>query len=229
MSSVAGNMFGCVVVLAPHMDDDVIGMGGTIAYLSERGNEVYVVYLTDGGANYSGVERKRYVETRKDEARRTSQILSVRDVYFLDYPDAKLHQYVEPATEKVIDIVLHRKAGIIYVPHANEYHIDHRAANEIAKIVAWKLAFLYGHTIHYIYEYEVWPPMNVFTDVINITNYIEIKRKALQILANGSQKYIDPEAILALNRYRAFWTIGGGYVEAFNAINIWGIRTLKRT
>jgi hypothetical protein len=42
------------LVLAPHMDDDAIGMGGTIAYLSENGVEIYVTHLTDGGGNYSG-------------------------------------------------------------------------------------------------------------------------------------------------------------------------------
>jgi LmbE family N-acetylglucosaminyl deacetylase len=42
------------LVLTPHMDDEVIGMGGTIANLVKSGYQVVVVYLTDGAAAYEG-------------------------------------------------------------------------------------------------------------------------------------------------------------------------------
>jgi LmbE family N-acetylglucosaminyl deacetylase len=189
------------LVLAPHMDDEVIGMGGTIAYLSDNGFEVYVAYLTDGGGNYSGAERRRYVETRKGEARRCSRILGVKDSFFLDYPDASLYKYMYDAVENLVGIILRLGVTVIYAPHANEYHVDHRAANEIARIAAWRLAYLHGHAIHYIYEYETWPPMAGFTDIVDITGCVEAKRKALQVVAEGSQKYLDPDSVLALNRY----------------------------
>ena len=38
------------LVLTPHMDSEVIGMGGTIAILVKSGYQVVVVYLTDGAA-----------------------------------------------------------------------------------------------------------------------------------------------------------------------------------
>jgi LmbE family N-acetylglucosaminyl deacetylase len=41
------------LVLTPHMDDEVIGTGGTIANLVKSGYQV-VVYLTDGAAAYEG-------------------------------------------------------------------------------------------------------------------------------------------------------------------------------
>ena len=41
---------GIRLVLTPHMDDEVIGMGGTIANLVKSGYQVVVVYLTDGAA-----------------------------------------------------------------------------------------------------------------------------------------------------------------------------------
>jgi len=37
-----------VVVLSPHPDDDVIGMGGTIARLGEHGHRVHIAYQTSG-------------------------------------------------------------------------------------------------------------------------------------------------------------------------------------
>jgi len=37
-----------VLVLAAHPDDEVLGMGATIALHADRGDEVRVVCLTDG-------------------------------------------------------------------------------------------------------------------------------------------------------------------------------------
>jgi len=61
------------LVLTPHMDDEVIGMGGTIANLVKSGYQVVVVYLTDGAAAYEGEvlqgsERQQYFLRRKSEA-----------------------------------------------------------------------------------------------------------------------------------------------------------------
>ena len=39
-----------VLVLAAHPDDEVLGMGGTIAVHTDRGDEVRVVVLTDGSS-----------------------------------------------------------------------------------------------------------------------------------------------------------------------------------
>ena len=60
-------------MLTPHMDAEVIGMGGTIALLSRAGYDVVVVYLTDGAGAFEGhvpegEERARYSGIRREEA-----------------------------------------------------------------------------------------------------------------------------------------------------------------
>ena len=37
-----------IMIFSPHPDDDVIGCGGALAFLSGRGNRLIVVYLTNG-------------------------------------------------------------------------------------------------------------------------------------------------------------------------------------
>ena len=65
-----------VLVLAPHMDDEVIGCGGTVARHVARGADVTVIFLTDGrqgGAvaqSGGSLEPLDIVATRKQEARR---------------------------------------------------------------------------------------------------------------------------------------------------------------
>src|SRR5882724_2841134 len=70
---------GKILVLAPHMDDETLGCGGTIARHAQAGADVAVVFLTDGrygsGAIAAlpeperGRRQREYVEIRKEEAR----------------------------------------------------------------------------------------------------------------------------------------------------------------
>ena len=37
-----------ILVVAAHPDDDILGMGGTLAKYSKQGNEIKVIFMTDG-------------------------------------------------------------------------------------------------------------------------------------------------------------------------------------
>jgi len=92
-----------VLVLAAHPDDEVLGMGGTIAqHATVRGDEVRIVCLTDG----SSVQYPDDTETRKRknaEAKRAAAELGVSDYVHLDFPDMRLdsvpHVEVNAAVE----------------------------------------------------------------------------------------------------------------------------------
>lgn len=68
-----------VLVLAPHMDDETIGCGGTLALHAQRGAQITVMFLTDGRNGSSevnmmfGKEReqrqKELIETRTSTSR----------------------------------------------------------------------------------------------------------------------------------------------------------------
>jgi len=144
------------LVLTPHMDDEVIGMGGTIANLVKSGYQVVVVYLTDGAAAYEGEvlqgsERQQYFLRRKSEAGEALGILGCASdrLAFLKFPDARLAEYVPQAVDEVVDLILSTGANVIYAPHPGEYHPDHRAANKIARLAAWNAMFLHGHKIEF--------------------------------------------------------------------------------
>jgi len=97
------------LILTPHMDDEVIGMGGTIANLVKSGYQVVVVYLTDGAAAYEGnvSETKQYFSKRKSEAEEALGVLGCASgrLAFLRFPDAKLAEYAPPHEGKVLKSV----------------------------------------------------------------------------------------------------------------------------
>lgn len=49
--------YGPVLVIAPHPDDEVLGVGGTMARLSDAGAEVHVAIVTTGRAPVSPPNR----------------------------------------------------------------------------------------------------------------------------------------------------------------------------
>ena len=58
-----------ILVIAAHPDDEVYGMGGTIAKLSEAGDEVHVLIVTDGcTAQYRNDPRLPQILAQKQEA-----------------------------------------------------------------------------------------------------------------------------------------------------------------
>src|SRR5215471_17732082 len=89
-----------IVVLAPHMDDEVIGCGGALYKHVRNGAEVTVVYMTDGRYGSSalhlltGAERKRregeLIEVRKREAQLAMETLGVKEGIFLDAEETHL-------------------------------------------------------------------------------------------------------------------------------------------
>ena len=84
--------FGRTVVLAPHPDDESLGVGGTIAQLIGLGLPVGVIFLTDGEASHPGSEShppSALGTLRRSEARGACRALGVTDdaVAFLGLPD----------------------------------------------------------------------------------------------------------------------------------------------
>lgn len=56
-----------VVVLAPHQDDEVIGAGGALALLAERGAAISIVFMSDGRRNVRGRELRPVLKAESDK------------------------------------------------------------------------------------------------------------------------------------------------------------------
>ena len=116
-----------VLVLAAHPDDEVLGMGGTIAlHAAVRGDEVRIVCVTDGSSTqYPGDDERR--ERKSEEARRAAAALGVSDYLHLDLPDMRLdtlpHVEVNRVVEEQVSAV---RPEVVYTAHP-DVNRDHRA------------------------------------------------------------------------------------------------------
>ena len=68
-------------VIAPHPDDEVLGVGGTMARLASEGREVVVAIVTRGEPP---IFSESFVEQGRREALEAHELLDVRKTLFLD-------------------------------------------------------------------------------------------------------------------------------------------------
>ena len=205
-----------VLVLSPHPDDDIFGLGGTIARMSASGAKVSVAYFCDGSGGVAEVGGKRdtgLVELRRAEAKKAGEILKISEQVFFGYPDDKLAAGTS-ANLALNDLIKRVKPDIIFVPSFLDNHPDHRAVNEILfKSIAQENPNLP------IWLYEIWTP--IFANrIVNITDVIEEKQAAIATQESQLKSRGYDKAILGLNQYRAEINGLEGYAEGFFATTI---------
>ncbi len=136
------------LVIVAHPDDAEFGAGGTIAAWIHEGWDIHYVICTDGAsggpddASEVGPEARLAVtETRKKEQRAAADVLGVKDILFLDYPDGLLQPSLELRRQLVRIIRQYRPSRIlcqspdrVWTPgyFIGRHHPDHLAAGQAA-------------------------------------------------------------------------------------------------
>ncbi len=204
-----------ILVLAPHNDDEVLGVGGTISKYVKSGHDVYVCEVTSGSM----------YETLQNEAKRAHEYLGIKDTFFLNLPVGKL-KVTEPyeINAKVNEIVKKVRPEIVYLPFLGDMHIDHREVAEAAMVALRPIG---DYSIREIYMYETLSETgwNIPSDErcfnpnvwVDITENMESKIHAMSFYQSQLNDFPHPrsqKALLALAMYRGA-TIGVEYAESF--------------
>lgn len=132
------------LVVVAHPDDAEFGCGGTLAAWAAEGWEITLVICTDGSAggpddatDVGPEARRRISEIRKAEQRAAAEILGLKEVVFLDYPDGMLQPSIELRRDIVRQIRRIRAQRIVcqspdrvWTPQYSipRFHPDHLAA-----------------------------------------------------------------------------------------------------
>ncbi|MDX2118275.1 MAG: PIG-L family deacetylase [Planctomycetota bacterium] len=120
-----------VVVVGPHPDDHEIGMGGTIALLAAQGHSVLLLDVTDGEPTPMGTREKRLVEAA-EAARILSAPGNAVRRHLLDLPNRSV-EHTLAARHAFAGVYRAVQADILFVPHHEDAHPDHRAVTRIAE------------------------------------------------------------------------------------------------
>ena len=124
-----------ILVLAPHADDEVLGMGGTIAKLSSEGHDVTVAILTGHGKESHPLwPRKNWDRIRK-ECSKAIELLGAAELRFEELPAACLDHVPTYETNGVVArVIKETQPEEVYIPFAFDLHKDHAAISYAATV-----------------------------------------------------------------------------------------------
>lgn len=120
-----------ILVVAAHPDDEVLGCGGYMASRVRSGNEVAVMFVSDGVTSRDGNLGASEIATRRQAAISAAKVLGVKDVLFGDFPDNKLDSVPILEIIKFIeDIVARTKPSVVLTHFGGDLNVDHRVVNQ---------------------------------------------------------------------------------------------------
>ncbi len=145
-----------VIVVAPHADDETLGVGGAIYDWTKGGLDVRVLIATDGGRSHDHPE---IIGIRRREALVAAGYLGVAEqLSFLDIADGELELHIETLSTAINDLVPGGEPTLIVAPRIGDGHSDHEAASRAANLVAFRRGPLVE-----VWGYGVWSWVNETT------------------------------------------------------------------
>ena len=215
-----------VLVIVAHPDDETLGAGGTLARHAASGDDVHIVFLTDGvGARGDDAAAK---SRRAEAANRAARTLGAREPEFLGFPDNRLDQIdlldiVQAIENRVFDL----NPLTIYTHHGGDLNIDHGICQRAVMTACRPLP---NSPVRRIFAMEIasstgWASPDsttVFlpTRFVDISATLPAKRQALEAYAEEMRNFPHVrsyEALEALARWRGA-SVGVTAAEAFMVV-----------
>ena len=194
-----------VLVIAAHPDDEVMGLGGTIAKLSAQGVECHLLVVTDGSSSqYRGSDHLgEIIEAKKIETKNCADTLGFRGIHYGELPDMKLdmtpHIVINQVIERVIDEV---QPDTVFTHFWGDVNRDHQ---EVYKSTLVAVRPVMGQVVKDLYCYRVpssteWTPNKAETMFmpnyfVDIEKYAEQKYKAFACYSTELREYPHPRSV----------------------------------
>jgi N-acetylglucosamine malate deacetylase 1 len=113
-----------ILVIAPHPDDEVLGVGGTLARLSNAGAATHIAIVTSAKAPTFDPEFQKTIE---EETRAAHEVLGVTQTHYCDFPAAQLdqisHSQVNASLSRLIEEI---EPDTVFIPFIGDVHLDHQ-------------------------------------------------------------------------------------------------------
>lgn len=112
------------LVIAPHPDDEVLGCGGTIARLADRGAAVDVAIVTRGAPPRFDAAQ---VAAVRAEAEAAHALLGVANSHFMEFPAAELDRVAQGTLGSALsELVAAVAPDTLFLPFVGDLHFDHQ-------------------------------------------------------------------------------------------------------
>jgi LmbE family N-acetylglucosaminyl deacetylase len=220
-----------VLVVAAHPDDEVLGCGGTIARLAQKGHDVTVAILGEGITSRYGKRDQAdqtHVEALHACSYQVAELLGVKDLFAYDLPDNRFDTIPLLDVIKIVEELVERvRPQVIYTHHNSDLNIDHVVVH---RAVLTATRPMIGRSVKDVYAFEVpssteWAfgqfqpafRANVFVDISDV---LSVKLQAMALYESEARAFPHPRSPEALGATARRWgsVVGVECAEAFELI-----------
>ena len=216
-----------VMIIAPHPDDETLGVGGTISKYSSQGAEIFVLIVS---GHLPPLYSYKDYEKTINEAKSAFKLLGVSHSQFLEIPATMINSKpIHEINAQILKIINDFNPHIVFCPYPDR-HIDHRLIFDTVMVTTRPVGT--GKDIQILAAYETlsethWNAPHIepnFTPnwVVDITEQIDNKLDALSCYKSQISDFPGPrsiEAIEALAKFRGTQA-GFSYGEGFHVIRM---------
>lgn len=180
-----------ILIVAPHPDDESIGVGGVLCSFPDKCD---VLVLTDGSLGTREMTQKECRIVRKKEFKQEMEYLGIKNYYMFEKQDGMLMNDLQCLQE--FDLSRYSK---IFVSSTNDNHLDHTAAFFCVKnaLMAQQL-----YNIE-VYQYEVHNLLSNPTHYLDITSCIDEKETLIRKHESQMAMFSFDEMARLTAQYRA--------------------------
>lgn len=218
-----------VLVVAAHPDDEILGVGGTVARHVAKGDIVYALILGEGqtsrGRHREDIDRNIVEELHKNTLE-SAKAVGYQEVFFADFPDNRFdHVDLLDIVKEIEQIIERLHPQILYTHYSGDLNIDHQytaravltASRPIGAYCVEEIyAFETLSSSEWNFDYSVQSAFcpNVFID---ITDYYYLKEQAMNCYVSELCNFPHPRSLVgmdSLSKTRGM-TAGMERAEAF--------------
>lgn len=198
------------LIIVAHPDDEVLGMGGTIAKLNAKGIETHLLIVTDGSSSqYRNAENLgSIIEKKKAETKAACDLLGVRSVLYGNLPDMKLDAVPHIDINAVIEGAIRSLCpDTVFTHFYGDVNLDHQAVFKSVMVACRPLS---GQCVRRLYCFEnpsstEWNAISSATVFVpnyfvNIGDYLKTKLDALSCYQTELRDYPHPRSIGHIER-----------------------------
>lgn len=194
-----------ILVIAAHPDDEVLGVGGTIAKLSDEGVECHLLIVTDGSsAQYRDSDHlQEIIDSKKIETKNCANILGFKSIHYGELPDMRLDKTPHIVINQVIERVINEvQPDTVFTHFWGDVNRDHQ---EVFKSTLVAVRPVMGQVVKELYCYRVpssteWTPNKADTMFmpnyfVDITRHADLKYKAFASYSTELREYPHPRSV----------------------------------
>jgi len=218
-----------ILVVAAHPDDEILGVGGTVARHSAEGDRVHSLILAEGSTSRSDSRdagaHAAEIEALREAARAAARCLGAEPPRFAGLPDNRMDQLdlldVVKAVEAVVAAV---GPTVVYTHHGGDLNLDHRIAHQAVLTACRPLP---GTALEAIYCFETvssteWATPEIGrpflpNHFVDIAGQLEQKRQALACYEREMRPFPHARSIENVEHLARFrgGSVGFHAAEAF--------------